>query len=218
MNILVLGGSTKLGGYLTRDLLKRGHLTLNVGREMADFKSGWMLKIEEPIKVHFGDPRNINIVIVNVYDHDSGYQDVQEEVFKSMFDFYRDQNTTIVVMGSMIAAHAVYQTTYAKAKRSLANAVIRASTLKRACKLVLIEPGVLENNVGAYPNSPYATFEEVAEIIRYSFYSSASFLRLGLVGRHFNLENNNAQSDREGLRGSSTEGQQALSGAGDSGR
>lgn len=193
MNVLVLGGTTKFGAYLTEDLTTRGNKVLGVGRETVDFKSGWMLKLEEPIKAQFGDPKDINVVIVNVYDHDPGYQDVQEEVFKSMFDFYRGQKTTVVVIGSMIASHSVYQTPYAKAKRSLADTVIRASTLKRACKLVLVEPGVLENS--SYPNSPYATFKEVAELIRYSFYSSASFLRLGLVGQHyrFNSENNNAQ-------------------------
>lgn len=192
MNVLILGGKSNFGAHLTQYMTEKGHSTISVGRPVVDFKSGWMKIVYSLILAGFGGPENLHVVVINVYDHDVGYEDTQENVFTSLWALLKDKPVTIVVIGSMPVVPAYVMSRFSKAKQDLANTLLRAATVQRTCKLVLVEPNILENNKFA-EHGPYTTFRELADLVYYGIQAPMSFLRLGCVGNNRKSENNNAQ-------------------------
>lgn len=183
MNTIVLGGRSKFGLVLSDYLSRQHHKVLAIGREDFDLSSGWVTLLHKRVLDLFGSPDNVDTVVINVYDYRPGYSDVQQRVFDTCWQIFKDKQVQLVVIGSMI--HYFRQDTeYAKTKKALLNHCIRVTQLPHVAKLLFVEPGVLENAVDRHSTPHAMYFEELAEKICTFMKINDSYLHVALRGKH----------------------------------
>lgn len=186
MNVVILGGKSKFGLYLNNYLSWfSDNQVLALGKPEIDFSTDWVAKVGMAIYDRFTHSENIDLIIVNAFDHRSEYASMQRNIFQTVWKLYKDNpRTTILVIGS-ICHHEPERNTdlYVDAKRTLARMCAHLSLSEHQCKLILLEPGPMENRIGlqTIPRS-VLPFAEVAALMTQAIDMNLPYLQIGMRG------------------------------------
>jgi len=124
-----------------------------------------------------------DIIILNAFDHQ--HPEAQLKAFQALFEkFKSDSKVQLVVIGSM-AHYFKKETPYEKAKFYLYDFVMSHGkySLAYACKLLLFEPGTLDNLLRHNKHAfTYSTVEETAQMLRTAVEMNQKFIHLAMRG------------------------------------
>lgn len=184
-NILILGGKSKFGAYLATAMQDWGTRVMAIGRPDVDFSEPWVSKVETIIRSTIAHPKDMDFVIINAYDWRDTFAGVQSQILDTMWGLYKDNpRTTVVVIGSLVYhdPQGAY-TSYGRAKKALADQCAAISLTKHEARLLLVEPGPLENRIGL-TNSPRTIlpYDDLVKIISKALTFKQPYLQLGVRG------------------------------------
>lgn len=187
-DICIIGfnpNTLKIGNYLNEVYSKTNNVK-TIGRNNFDFSSlNWKLALQYEIDSFSKSP----IIIVNIFDYN--IPELQQEVFEFIWKTYKHKHKVhIIVIGSI--AHYVQKELiseeYFTAKKALYKKSFEcALTDHYNCKLLLIEPGVVESYIiNSKPDWPsyFITDIELAEKILNLINLNDKFMSVSLVGCH----------------------------------
>ena len=187
-DICIIGfnpNTLKIGNYLNEVYSKTNNVK-TIGRNNFDFSSlNWKLALQYEINSFSKSP----IIIVNIFDYN--VPELQQEVFDFIWKTYKHNHKVhIIVIGSI--AHYVQKDLISKEYFTAKKALYKKSfecalTDHYNCKLLLIEPGVVESYIiNSKPNWPsyFITDTELAEKILNLINLNDKFMSVSLVGCH----------------------------------
>lgn len=136
----------KLGDALCKTFENTGSKTTPISRNDIDFSSeNWQQTLLE--KIPKSDTSTV--IVLNLFDHSPGKGHIQEQIFDTLWaNFKLLKNIQIVVIGSMAHYHDLpgIPKEYTDSKRNLRNKVVGTGRLGTYnCKLLMLEPGVIES-------------------------------------------------------------------------
>lgn len=135
----------KVGEALCDAFAGTGSTIVPIGREVDFRATGW----EESLSSKLPDETKPLVIILNLFDHAPGYGFIQEQIFDFLWAKYKLMpNVQIVAIGSMAHYHILEGITkeYTDSKRKLRDKVVGTGRLGTyRCKLLFIEPGVIES-------------------------------------------------------------------------
>lgn len=165
-HVCVIGSSPgKVGESIANSFKDTGSLVTQITRADMDFASPWKDSLLSLIPDSAGDL----VIVVNIFDYTTGRGKLQEEVFDYLWQLYSgNDKVQIVVIGSMAHYYSLDNIApeYTVSKFQLRNRVVSLGrTHDYACKLLFIEPGVIENYVECKPTWPltYYTRKEFSD-------------------------------------------------------
>ena len=187
-NVMILGANPNkhmLGTSIIDVFLNGGYQVSSVCRSDVDLSQpGWFDKA-------IGN-NEYDVIIVNAYDWNN--HGMQLSVFKTLLERYKnDETKQLVVIGSLTHYFSGNRP-YDIAKRELydffTNFGIRVVNYK--CKLLLFEPGILENLLSdptRYPFS-YSSFSSVSKILFTLVENNLKYMQISLHGNLRSPEKN----------------------------
>lgn len=125
---------------------------------------------------------NDDVIILNFFDY--RFPALQEKLFVQMFSQLRDTEKQLVVVGS--TAHHFDTNGYADAKRALNKTFydLCKHTDTYRCKVILLEPGLLEKVHGKPASWAYLKYSEVASLLKLLLKTNPKFLHTAVRGDH----------------------------------
>lgn len=178
-NVMILGANPNkhmLGTSIIDVFLNGGYQVSSVCRSDVDLnKPDWF-------DIAIGD-KDYDIIILNAYDRNN--HGMQLEVFKTLLEKYKDDETKqLAVIGSTTHYFGNTSQKYDNAKRDLHEYFMKFGIhdSRYKCKLMLFEPGVLENflqNKDKYPVS-YSSFSTISKILFNLVQLNLKFIQISL--------------------------------------
>lgn len=184
----IIGVTTgKVGEALCNTFADTGSSVLPISRKDVDFyKDDW----KETLLAKIPDVTTPLVIVINLYDHSPGKGYIQEQIFDLLWAKYKaNENIQIVAIGSMAHYHELegIPVEYTNSKRNLRNKVVGTGRLgSYLCKLLFIEPGVIEAYLETKPKwiAPYLTNKEMAEKVLALVESNSRFTFAMANGNH----------------------------------
>lgn len=179
-NVAIIGGSTGLGAKITEHVIQymdptpiiigkeQGH---TIATEDGRYSISLVLKATE---------KKLNYIIINAFDHSA--HTAQEQLFRLLWEEYKNTNVTFIVIGSTAKmwawnASSPVAKDYSKAKKQLYEAVFYSTwddnTVARS---ILIEPSFVQNVVEYFEDKGqlYLAYEDfigmIEAAVQMSFY------------------------------------------------
>lgn len=187
-NFCVIGynpNTQKIGNYLYSNY-SVNHNVHTVGRDNFDFNTDdWEVKLKAEID-KLNQPL---VIIINIFNYDK--MNMQQKIFNFIWSTYKMQsNVHIVVVGSVAhyADKNLISEQYFDAKKELHDSCFNYALQDYyTCKLLLVEPGVVESYVkNSKPNWPsfFIKDDEFAKKILSFIDLNEKFMSVSLIGSH----------------------------------
>lgn len=187
-NFCIIGynpNTNKIGNYFYRNYVEN-HAVYTIGRDNFDFdRDDWKIKLKDTID----SLNNPLVIIINLFNYDK--MNMQQDIFNYIWSNYKlNSNIHIVVIGSLVhyADKNLISEQYYDAKKTLNKSCFNYSLNDYyTCKLLLVEPGVVESYVNnTKPNWPsfFITDDEFTKKILSFIDLNEKFMSVSLVGSH----------------------------------
>jgi hypothetical protein len=182
--VLILGANPKkygFGSHLIEKFNKLGYEVDHICRSDVNLNDeDWFSKV-------FTGKR-YDIIIINVFDKNSSQ--TQLNVFNKVYQELKDdEQLNLVVIGSYAHYYGINASDYHVAKyllnRRFHEFIGATNTFK--CKMVLLEPGYLENFLSRPDRFPfmYSTFEQTSDVLINLIKMNLKALQVSLKGAEF---------------------------------
>lgn len=187
-HIAIIGynqNTKKIGNYL-HEIYSQQHQVITIGRDNLDFSNNdWQKNLNILLK-SLPEPFTI---ILNIFDYKN--MELQQSIFNFIWENYKmNKKVHIVVMGSLVhyADKDLISEEYFLAKKTLHDVCVKNAIQDYyECKLLLIEPGVVQSYIANNnPNWPsmYITDEELVNKILSLIDLNEKFMSVSLIGSH----------------------------------
>lgn len=196
MTIVVVGGTTGLGGEIRSHLMSHKHAMVSIGKnEGYDICNTQSIldvfsRITWDVRI-VGEP-NRDLIVLNAFDY--SHPEAQQNLFDALWERYKNAAVTFIVMGSTARMwiwsasnddtdRSRIAKSYAKAKKKLHESVfykVWEDTTK--ANAILIEPSFVENVIHHFEDKGqlYLSHKELLSIIDAGL-SLSKFMKLVVI-------------------------------------
>ena len=129
-----------------------------------------------------------DVVVLNMFDRDKPL--MQMVHLSHLFKEMKDTNKALVAIGSTIHYYNPVQSGYSNGKHALHKMFysLALNIAEYRCRMILIEPGALDNKHGQPQLSHHMKQKELVELIRVALSLNQKFLHIAAQGVHPPME------------------------------